>query len=114
MRPTRRILSLADPGPSDTVVKSIFGVPVKATDDGDEVAAWFSDLLGNSYRVVGIGTNNGWRLPEKMDIFGQPAAFVDAAPILVTTTCLSRWRGSGRISLSTTTPRGWTTPGVSS
>ena len=57
--PDKTDIELADPGPSDMVAKSIFGVPVAATDGGDEIAVWFSDLLGNSYRVVGIGTDAG-------------------------------------------------------
>ena len=89
--PGANTVELADPGPTDTEVRSNFGVTLPAADGGPEAAAWFSELLSEECRIVGIGKGPGWRLPPELDMFGQSAAFADAAPVLVATTSSLAW-----------------------
>lgn len=48
----------------DADVKSLLGVPVEASDSGDEAATWFSDLLGvgmDRFRPnVTVDTDEAW------------------------------------------------------
>ena len=72
-------------------VKSLFGVPVPATDAGDAAASWFAELTGSVGRLVKMADETGWRLPEAYDLFAQPAPFSDAAPILVAAQASCDW-----------------------
>ena len=72
------------PGEQTTTVKSHFRLPVPAADAGDQVAEWFSELTGESCRLVAMVGECGWRLPDDLDVFGQNAPFSDAAPVLLT------------------------------
>jgi hypothetical protein len=72
------------PGTETSTVKSHFGLPVPASDAGDQAAAWFSELTGDPVRLVAMVDACGWRLPGELDVFGQNAPFSDAAPVLVT------------------------------
>lgn len=69
-----------------TTTRSHFGLPVAAVDAGDRAAEWFSTLVGSPVRLVRLADQEGWRLPDQLDLFGQGAAFSDAAPVLVTAT----------------------------
>ncbi len=84
MAPSMPTIDVDPPGPQTTTVKSHFGGPVPASDAGDEAAAWFSKLTGDSVRLVAMVDACGWRLPGDLDVFGQNAPFSDAAPILMT------------------------------
>lgn len=72
------------PGEQNTVVQSHFRVPVPAADAGEPAATWFSELTGESCRLVAMVGACGWRLPGDLDVFGQNAPFTDAAPLLLT------------------------------
>lgn len=74
-----------------TTAKTLFGVPVPVIDAGDEAARWFTELTGASGRLVAMSGPDGWRLPDDYDVFGQPASFSDAAPILVASQASSDW-----------------------
>jgi len=50
----------------------VFGRPVSGVDAGDEAAEWLSDVMGRRMRLVSSSS--------------QPGHYVDAAPLLVTTT----------------------------
>ena len=69
-------------GPVITV-DSHFRIPVSARDAGDEAAEWLTELIGVPLRLVRMEGDSGWRLPPELDVFGQGAAFTDAAPVLV-------------------------------
>jgi uncharacterized protein YcbX len=69
-------------GPLITV-DSHFRIPVPARDAGDEVAEWLTEFIGAPLRLVRMEGDSGWRLPPELDVFGQSAAFTDAAPLLV-------------------------------
>lgn len=79
------------PGASHVTLTSHFGVPVPGWDAGDVPASWFSELLGEPVRLVAMEHDVGWRPPEEFDVFDQPAAFVDAAPLLVASATSLRW-----------------------
>lgn len=74
-----------------TTVKSHFGLPVPATDAGDDAAAWFSKLTGSEGRLVKMNDRCGWRLPDAYDLFEQAAPFSDAAPVLVAAQASCDW-----------------------
>jgi hypothetical protein len=63
---------------------------VPAWDAGDGAAAWFRDVTGEAVRLVAM-VEDGWRLPDDLDIFGQNAPFSDAAPVLVTADSSLTW-----------------------
>lgn len=86
-RPTIEVARAGEP----TTVNSLFGIPVAALDVGEEAARWFGELTGTSGRLVALRDASGWRLPEDFDLFGQPAPFSDAAPILVVSQSSSDW-----------------------
>jgi uncharacterized protein YcbX len=67
------------PPTADTEVRALLGERVKVADGGDEAAAWLGDLLATECRLVAIA--DGYR--RMMKIFGQEAAFGDAAPVCV-------------------------------
>jgi len=69
-------------GPIITV-DSHFRIPVSARDAGDEAAGWLTEFIGVPLRLVRMEDDSGWRLPPELDVFGQSAAFSDAAPVLV-------------------------------
>jgi uncharacterized protein YcbX len=69
-------------GPVITV-DSHFRIPVSARDAGDEAAEWLTEFIGVPLRLVRMEGDSGWRLPPELDVFGQGAAFTDAAPVLV-------------------------------
>lgn len=69
-------------GPVITV-DSHFRTPVSARDAGDEAADWLTEFIGAPLRLVRMEGDSGWRLPPELDVFGQGAAFTDAAPVLV-------------------------------
>jgi hypothetical protein len=70
-------------GPVITV-DSHFRIPVSARDAGDEAAEWLTEFIGVPLRLVRMEGDSGWRLPPELSVFGQGAAFTDAAPVLVT------------------------------
>ena len=78
--PSMPAIEVDPPGDETMTVKSHFGLPVPASDAGDRAAAWFSELTGNSVRLVAMVDACGWRLPDDLDVFGQNAPFSDAAP----------------------------------
>jgi uncharacterized protein YcbX len=84
-------IEVAPPGAQTTTVTSLFGVPVPATDAGDEAADWFSSLTGESLRLVAMVDACGWRLFGDFDVFGQSSTFADAAPILLTAESSVDW-----------------------
>ncbi len=65
------------------VVDSHFRTPVSARDAGDLAADWLTEFIGAPLRLVRMEGDSGWRLPPELDVFGQGAAFTDAAPVLV-------------------------------
>jgi MOSC domain-containing protein len=84
-------IAVGPPGEQTTMVQSHFRVPVPAADAGEPAARWFSELTGESCRLVGMIGSCGWRLPDDLDIFGQNAPFSDAAPVLLTTQSSLDW-----------------------
>lgn len=79
------------PGQADGTVKSLFRVSVDVADAGDEVADWFSRLLGQPARLAAIPDGGGWEVPPQFELGPQRMAFGDAAPVLVTTTSSLDW-----------------------
>jgi MOSC domain-containing protein len=79
------------PGGSASIVLSHFKVPLPASDAGNDAAAWFSEIIGETVRLVAMPEGSGWRLPGDLDIFGQNAPFSDAAPLLVTAEASLEW-----------------------
>jgi uncharacterized protein YcbX len=77
-------------GPVITV-DSHFREPVAARDGGDEAAEWLTEFIGVPLRLVRMDSDSGWRLPPDLDVFGQGAAFTDAAPLLVTSQSSLDW-----------------------
>lgn len=69
-------------GPAITV-DSHFRTPVSARDAGDQAADWLAEFIGAPLRLVRMEGDSGWHLPPELDVFGQGAAFTDAAPVLV-------------------------------
>lgn len=82
--PGRSPIAVDPPGDQTTTVLSHFRLPVPAADAGDPAARWFSELTGESCRLVAMVGEGGWRLPDDLDVFGQSAPFSDAAPVLLT------------------------------
>lgn len=77
-------IQLPDPTITDVTVTSMLGQQVEAADGGDDVAQWFSDLLGAPSRLAGITKTTQHNLPLEVDPTGRPITFVDAAPVLFT------------------------------
>jgi uncharacterized protein YcbX len=84
-------IEIGAPGEADTTVRSLFDARVPAWDAGDEAAQWFTRMLGEPRRLVAMTDPAGWRLRGDLDVFGQGAAFSDAAPILVATHASLAW-----------------------
>lgn len=76
-------ISVDNPSGPVITVDSHFRTPVPARDAGDEAAEWLSDFVGAPLRLVRMDADSGWRLPPELDVFGQSAAFTDAAPLLL-------------------------------
>jgi hypothetical protein len=89
--PGRRPIEVERPSEADTVTGSLVGVKVAVGDAGDAAAAWFSDLLGADVRLMARAPASHLAIPEPIDVFGQPIAFGDVAPVLVTNTASFRW-----------------------
>jgi len=74
---------------NNVTATSLIGVPVEAADAGDEAARWFSDLLGEDCRLVGLTDDSDAHLP-----FGDikvPLSWADAAQVLVANTASLDW-----------------------
>ncbi|MGF1599549.1 MAG: MOSC domain-containing protein [Acidimicrobiales bacterium] len=89
--PGRPTLEVARPTANDAVTGSLIGVQVEVGDAGDEAARWFSDLVGDDVRLHAMTERSRLDLPEALDVFGQPIAFGDVAPVLVTNTASCDW-----------------------
>lgn len=57
--------------------------PVPAPHAGHDAAEWLTEFIGVPFRLVRTEGDSGWHLPPELDVFGQGAAFTDAAPVLV-------------------------------
>ncbi|MDA3040564.1 MAG: MOSC N-terminal beta barrel domain-containing protein [Actinomycetota bacterium] len=91
--PGKGFVDVAPPSVEQSVVaaKTLFGVAVEARDAGAEVAAWFTDLLGEPARLVGVLPQNWRPLPGDFDVWKQPMSFADACPVLVAGTASLEW-----------------------
>jgi hypothetical protein len=89
--PGRPVIEVERPAVADTVTGSLVDVEVAVGDAGDEAAAWFSELLGDDVRLVARTPESHLAVPEPIDVFGQPIAFGDVAPVLVTGTASLAW-----------------------
>jgi uncharacterized protein YcbX len=86
---TRLILQAPDTGPMSTDVDlsaarrdvHLFGVPYRGIDQGDEVAAWLSEVLGVSSRLVRVPPQH-----DRMTGGATPGTtgYADSSPLLVT------------------------------
>ena len=65
--------------------------PVRAVDGGGEAANWISELLGERCRFASVTDNSDHRAPSSLDLFEQPIAFVDLAPVLLTNLASLKW-----------------------
>ncbi len=76
--------------PPAQVASSLLGVEVRAVDGGEDAAEWISDILGGPHRFVAL-SDEGYRVPSKIDQFDQPVSFADLAPVLVANELSARW-----------------------
>ena len=76
---------------SATEAKTLFGVTVEAHDAGSEAADWFTQLLGEPARLVGVLPENWRPLPGAFDVWKQPVSFADATPVLVASRQSLEW-----------------------
>jgi uncharacterized protein YcbX len=81
----------ATPAEADITIASPSGRPQCVGDAGDAAATWLSALLAQPVRLVAMLDDQGWRLEGGLDVFGQAAAFSDAAPVLVASTSSLAW-----------------------
>ena len=65
--------------------------PVAAVDGGDEAANWISELIGERCRFASVTNDSDHRPPSSLDLFEQPIAFVDLAPVLLTNLASLKW-----------------------
>ena len=65
--------------------------PVRAVDGGGEAANWISELLGERCRFASVTDDSDHRAPSSLDLFEQPIAFVDLAPVLLTNLASLNW-----------------------
>lgn len=90
--PGRPTIEVARPEAPDAETKVLIGVPVPVGDAGDEAAAWFAALLEDpDARLHALAPATGLRIPASIDVFDQPIAFGDLAPVLVTNTASLQW-----------------------
>jgi uncharacterized protein YcbX len=89
--PGRSSIEVARPAATDSVTGSLIGVEVEVGDAGAGAAAWFSELLGTDVRLVATTPASQLTLPEGLDVFDQPIAFGDLAPVLVSNTASLEW-----------------------
>lgn len=91
--PGRGFVDVASPTTGQSVidVKTLFGVTIEARDAGAEAAAWFTDLLGEPARLVGVLPENWRPLPGEFDVWKQPISFADASPVLVASRQSLEW-----------------------
>lgn len=82
-------IEVARPTTNDTSVTSLLGVPVEAANAGAEAAAWFSDLLGVSARLVALTDESDAHLP--LGEFTSPLSWADASPFLVANQASLDW-----------------------
>jgi uncharacterized protein YcbX len=82
-------LDVANPAGNDSTANSLLGVPVQVGDAGDEVADWFTSLLGVPARLVGMSPDSVYKLPlPGLDV---SIGFVDAAQVVVANSASSDW-----------------------
>ena len=84
-------LVVTDPRETTRTVSSLLDMPVAVGDAGDEAANWFSNLLNEPTRLVGLVDDDGCRHPAAFDYFDQHVAFSDAAPVLLTNEASLEW-----------------------
>lgn len=89
--PDRPTIEVARPTKNDTTTGSLVGVKVEVGDAGDEAAQWFGELLDDDVRLVARTADSVLTIPEPLDVFGQPIAFGDVAPVLVANEASLRW-----------------------
>ena len=59
----RPALDVATPTSADTTAKSLIGVSIEAGDAGDDAAAWLTELLGSTARLVAMIDPDGYAPP---------------------------------------------------
>ena len=79
------------PTVNDTTTGSLVGVKVEVADAGDEAARWFSNLVGDDVRLVAATDASRLDVPRAIDVFSQPIAFTDVAPVSVANAASYRW-----------------------
>lgn len=90
--PGRHALEVARPTEADTETTALIGVPLPVADAGDEAAAWFAELLDDpAARLHTLPVDGGLTIPDAIDVFDQPIAFGDLAPVLVANTASLDW-----------------------
>ncbi|MEM9131619.1 MAG: MOSC N-terminal beta barrel domain-containing protein [Actinomycetota bacterium] len=90
--PGRDPLEVARPAEADAETTVLIGVPLPVADAGDEAAAWFAALLDDpGARLHALPADGGLSIPEAIDVFDQPIAFGDLAPVLVANTASLEW-----------------------
>jgi len=82
-------LEVESPTTNDTTATSLLGVSVQAADAGDDAAAWFTELLGQECRLVGLTDDSDAHLP--LGDITVPLSWADASPILVANTASLDW-----------------------
>ncbi len=89
--PGRPAIDVARPTENNTVTGSIIGVKVDVGDAGDEAARWSSELLDADVRLVARTADSVLKIPDAIDVFNQPIAFGDVAPVLVANEASLDW-----------------------
>lgn len=85
--PGRGPLEVRSPAANDREVTNLLGLAVDVGDAGDGAAAWFTDLLGEPARLVGMTTQTELVVPG----FGFRTSLADAAPVLVANEGSAAW-----------------------
>lgn len=84
-------VSIPKPSAGNSRARSVLGVEVEVADAGDEVSAWFSELLETPCRLVGLTADSDVRLPDELPLWSHELSFADAAQVLVVNSASLEW-----------------------
>lgn len=77
--PGRATIEAERPAAVDSDARTVLGERIRVGDAGDDVAAWFTDLLGVECRLSAIAPG----FERRLRMFDQDLSLADAAPVVV-------------------------------
>ena len=89
--PGHPTIEVEHPTTANTKSSSMTKTQVDVGDAGDEAGRWFSTIVGQPVRLVALPQGSGLNLAEAVNVTGQPIAFGDLAPVVVSSNASLKW-----------------------